>query len=68
MIQTLKGLIDNSTELYRRYRLVDMANYISNGMKKNFGDQCQVFVFGESTEHCSFNANTIFLNHWAIWE
>lgn len=68
MIQTLKNLIDNSTELYRRYRLVDMANYISAGMKKSYGDQWQVFVFGENTEHCSFSANTVTLEHWAVWE
>lgn len=68
MEQTLKQLIDNSTELYRRYRLNDMAIYISNGMKKSFGDQWQVFVFGQDTLNCSFSSNTVSGNQWAIWE
>jgi hypothetical protein len=63
----LKILIDNSTELYRRYKLPDMAAYISQGMAKNYGDTWQVFIFGQGTDDCSFSSNTIVGNQWAIW-
>lgn len=68
MKETLKVLINNSTTLYRRYRLGDMATYISQGMAKTFGDLWQVFIFGQGTEECSFSSNTIVGNQWAVWE